>query len=410
MSGFCQRFGRFPKLGAVANGRKRLWIHAVSLGEVQALRTIVERLLADCRYDVVHTSTSSSGLAVARKLYGDRATILAFPIDIWPFSRNAWKCIEPDILIHADGELWPEHLHQARIRSVPVIVANCRLSERSFRRHARFRFLSDEIWHAVTDIFPDGPTTVEHLRLLSVDERKIHRHGNIKCDRVPLDPPSREERGRMLEELGLAAFSADGEEAPVLVGCSTWPGEEEFLLDVFELLRAKNPSWRLLLVPRHCERRDELKKLLERRKISFHMRSSGVAQSPNVAVAVLDSIGELQRFMAVGTMAFLGKTLPPNCGAQSPLDAIAAAVPLVVGPAIGNFCDIIDELLRENAVLLGRSGDEVSKLLLDLADSPDKRHNMARAATDWLSRSGGTADRICKRIETLAFAKPSLNI
>jgi 3-deoxy-D-manno-octulosonic-acid transferase len=402
-TGFCQRFGRFPKLPRLEPGRRRLWIHAVSLGEVQALKVLVEKLLADGRYDIVHTATSSSGLSMARKLYNGLATVLAFPIDFWIFSKNAWNCIEPDVLIHADGELWPEHLHQAHLRSVPVVVANCRLSERSFRRHMRFRFLSNGIWRSVTDIFPDGPATVDRLRRLSVDDNKIHRPGNIKCDRTPMDPLSPSARAAILEEIGLPGHGLDGGETPILVGCSTWPGEEEFLVDVLARLRIGNPNWRLLLVPRHCERRMELKKMLERRGLPFHMRSFGRAKSTDATVALVDSVGELAQFMGVGTIAFLGKTLPPNDGAQSPLDAIAAAVALVAGPAVGNFSDMIGELLAEKAISMGRCASEVADLLVAIGESPSLRKCMAETATKWLRRSCGTADRICKRIETLAF-------
>jgi 3-deoxy-D-manno-octulosonic-acid transferase len=401
--GFCQRFGCLPKLPKPTEGRRRLWVHGVSLGEVQSLWPLMEKLLGDGRYDIVCTATSSSGLSAARKLYGDKVETFAFPIDLWPFSSRAWSRIEPDVLVHADGELWPEHLHQAHIRSVPVVVANCRLSERSFHRHRRFRFFSGAFWSAITDIFPDGQATVERLRLLPGAAEKIHSPGNIKCDRPPLAKLSGEKRRQMLEEIGLEARLEDGSETSILVGCSTWPGEEEFLLDVLAELIARNPAWRLLIIPRHWERSQELRCSVERRQLPLHMRSSGAAQSCGATVSILDSGGELQQFVRLGAMAFLGKTLPPNGGAQSPVDAIAASVPLVAGPRTGNFADAIGELLRAGAILRGATAKEVAKHLLELGESEARRKRVAEAATAWLLRNGGVSDRICSRIGELAF-------
>jgi 3-deoxy-D-manno-octulosonic-acid transferase len=401
-AGFLQRLGIFPRLPDLPPHRRRLWIHGVSVGEIQMLRPLIEKLLADERYDIVLTSTSSSGLRLARERYDQVATVLAFPLDFWPFSLRAWNRIRPTVLLHGDGELWPEHIHRARSRSVPVLIANGRISARSFRRHRRFRFLSGRLWNAVTEIYPDGPASADRLLRLHVGRRKIFQLGNLKCDRMPFPPLAPKEREDMLQELGICPSGPDGRPTPLLIGCSTWPGEEEFLLDVLERLRKLNPAWRLLLAPRHGERRDELQKLLKDRKFSYHLRSGGPA-AEGKSVVVLDTVGELAQLIRVGTVAFIGKTFPPNDGGQSPLDAVAASVPAVCGPNCTNFRDMVDGLVREGAMFLGKTANEVANLLDELAAAPERRKSMARAGAEWLRNNGGAAGRICERIELFAF-------
>ncbi|MDR2663950.1 MAG: hypothetical protein LBB14_00255, partial [Puniceicoccales bacterium] len=395
-AGFFQRLGIFPHLPKLQPGRRRIWVHGVSVGELQMLRPLLERLLADGRYDIVLTSTSSSGLRLARERYGHLATVLAFPIDFWPFSLRAWNRIRPSVLLHGDGELWPEHLHRARRRSVPVLIVNGRISADSFRRHRRFRFLSGRLWKAVTEIYPDGPASADRLRRLHVGRWKILPMGNLKCDRPPSPPLPGEERERALWELGLPALGPDGYPTPILVGCSTWPGEEEFLLDVLSRLRKVDPAWRLLLAPRHGERREELQKLLRDRKLSCHLRSSGSADGKQVAVSIVDTTGELSQLVRLGTVAFVGKTLPPNDGGQSPLDAIAASICAVCGPNCTNFRDMVESLVREGAMALGKSAGEVADLLCELATAPERRRSMELAGANWLQRNGGAAGRICE--------------
>jgi 3-deoxy-D-manno-octulosonic-acid transferase len=402
-AGFLQRLGVFPRLPDCPPDRRRLWIHGVSVGEIQMLRPLLEKLLADGRYDVVLTSTSSSGLRLARERYGQEATVLAFPIDFWPFSLRAWNRIRPALLLHGDGELWPEHIHRARSRSVPILIANGRISARSFLRHRRFRFLSGHLWNAVTEIYPDGPASTDRLLRLHVGRRKIFPLGNLKCDRQPFPPLTPEEREDMLRELGFLPFGPDGRPTPLLIGCSTWPGEEEFLLNVLARLQQLDPAWRLLLAPRHGERRDELQKLLKEKKFSCHLRSHGPAEGKSIAVAVLDTVGELSQLIRVGTVAFIGKTLPPNDGGQSPLDAVAASVPAVCGPSCTNFRDMVDGLVREKAMALAKSADEARDLLCELAAAPERQKSMAQAGAEWLRSNGGAAGRIYERIEFFTF-------
>jgi 3-deoxy-D-manno-octulosonic-acid transferase len=373
------------------------------VGEIQSLRPLVEKLAAESCYELVLTATSSTGLRVARELYDGRATVGVFPIDFWPCSRLAWRRIRPDLALLIDSELWPEHLASARRHSVPAIVVNGRLSDRSHSRYRRLPWLFR--WQArhLTAVLASGEESARRFRELGLAEEKVIPLGNLKCDRPALPALEPGDRARLLRELGIAPLGEDGNPTPILFGCSTWPGEEAFLIEVFSVLRARHPNWRLILTPRHGERRRELRQLLESKGLVAHFRSDGTAADGGHLVSAIDTTGELGRLIRLGTVAFLGKTLPPNAGSQSPLDAIAAGVPLVTGPRIGNFRDILLDLQRRGAVLVGNGRDAVADGLLTLAEDEGKRAQMAALGQRWLGENAGVTGRICEKIRGWAF-------
>ncbi|MDR3117491.1 MAG: hypothetical protein LBT98_02890 [Puniceicoccales bacterium] len=401
--GFCQRLGFFPKLPPRVFGKRRLWIHGVSVGEIQSLRPLVERLAAEGCYELVLTATSSTGLRVARELYGDRATVGIFPIDFWPCSRLAWRRIRPDLAILTDSELWPEHLASAQRHGVPVIVVNGRLSDRSYRRYGRLPWLFRRLTRPIGAILASGEESRDRFLRLGLGEDRVISLGNLKCDRPPLPPLDPAGRAMLLRELGIAPLGEDGQATPILFGCSTWPGEEALLLKVFSQLRERRPSWRLILTPRHGERRRELRQLLGGEGLDAHFRSEGAAKGEERPVAVVDTTGELGQLIRLGTVAFLGKTLAPNGGSQSPIDAIAAGVPLVCGPRIDNFRDILQDLRRRGAVRVEADRDGVAGGLLALAEDGEGRRIQAARGREWLEENAGVTERICEKIRSWAF-------
>jgi 3-deoxy-D-manno-octulosonic-acid transferase len=399
--GFLQRFGLFKKIHPTQPKRKRLWIHGVSVGEIRLLEPLIYKLSISGNYTFVFSSTSSTGLQVARSLYEKFGPIVAFPIDFWPFSRSAWGRIKPDLLLHADGELWPEHLHQAHMRGVPVFVVNARISPTSYRRYCKFPFFARWILSRVHKFFPCGQETVQQLYSLGVNDGKICHVGNVKCDRRPRSKLCHNKRIALLKKLAIVQEDATDCDVKVLFGCSTWPGEEKLLINVLNRLRLKSLQWRLVLVPRHGERRAELRKLLELTKLQYHFWTDNCRNNCDAIISVVDVVGELEGVIAAATVAFLGKTLPPNGGAQSPLDAIAAGVPLVSGPCVGNFRDIVNPLLQHNAIIVKQNEKDVADALIALASDDRMRRQLSAAGIKWLRENAGATDKICTHISQI---------
>lgn len=398
LSNWVERIGIYPRM-ASCDGKKRIWIHAVSVGEMQSIVPLVKLLHMNKHISLFISTTSTTGRQIAEKLYGKYAKITYFPIDFWPFVWSAWKRIRPDLVLSVDGELWPEHLHRAQKTGVPAGIINGRISERSFRRYCWVLEISRWMWGYISFVFACDELAARRIGKFIFRPSQIIGIGNLKCSRQPLLPLKKFERVMLLNSLGLPAFGIDKKQIRVLFGCSTWPGEEKLLLETFAKLRKIDANWRLILVPRHAERHEEIVELCKRGNFSFRLRSAGNAGMPWCDVSIVDTTGELAELIRVATIAFLGKTLPPNAGAQSPLDAAAAKVPLVCGPNYDNFHEVIESFHAVGAIKICRNIDMIKSALLQLALDEVEQRKMSAGMLRYLLRTKNVAQAIYEYIK-----------
>lgn len=395
---FAHRFGAHGGLPPKRPDLRRVWVQAVSVGEVLAIAPLLETLVRGGGVEIYLTTTTSTGHRLARERYAGLILGLGyFPIDWWPFSRAAWRRIAPDLVILTEGERWPEHLQQARVRGVPVVCINARLSDRSFQRLRRFRFVRDAVFGGITRLLPTSEHDEARFRELGVPAERIATTGNLKLD-VQIARLSEAERAGLRRELGLG-------EGLVLLGSSTWPGEELALIAAWCAARAKGLACGLLLVPRHAERRPEIERLIREAGATAHFRSRGAAQG-NVDIAVADTTGELRALTQLADLVFVGKSLAPNHGGQTPVEAAALERPLMFGPHMSNFRPIAAELLSCGAAVEVRDGRALTETVTALLGDPARREAMARAAGQWQRANAGAVDRTLVVIrEELAKAR-----
>lgn len=394
---FQGRFGFFPPLPP-RNG-KRIWIQAVSVGEVFAVTPIIRKLREETGCEIFLTTTTSTGYALAReRLAGLTIGIAYFPLDFWLFSMLAWRRVQPDACVLFEAEIWPEHMAQAQRRGTPLILINARMSDRTFGRLGRVSFLAAEMLNRFARILAASEDDRARFLALGADEARVSVSGNIKLD-VAIDPLlSDSERTVLAERLGLAQ---PRKEKPLIVlGSSTWPGEERSLLRLLQRARREGIDCRLLIVPRHAERRNEIAALLEEFPFSHHFRSAGQSPGP-VDVAVGDTTGELIRFTQLADLVFVGKSLPPNDGGQTPIEAAALGKALVFGPYMTNFRQIARQLVDCGGALV--VGDELDFIehALPLLRNRDQRARMASAAASWHAGNRGAVDQTLHAIEGL---------
>jgi 3-deoxy-D-manno-octulosonic-acid transferase len=375
---FQQRFGAVAPLPPKRAGARRVWLQAVSVGEMLAVAPILEALKRRGDTEVYLTTTTSTGRKIAEERYrGLVAGIGYFPTDWWLFSARAWRAVAPDLVLLTEGERWPEHIAQACRRGVPVLAVNARLSDRSFgRMRAWRRLLGPLMLRGFSRVLACSEEDAARFRELGVDAGRISVVGNIKWDvSIPLLDAA--ERARLREELGLGGEEAG---APVLLGSSTWPGEEEALVGALAALRGAGVGARLLLVPRHAERRAEVEAVLRGSGFSWHLRSRGAA-SGAVDVAVGDTTGELRKFAQLADLVFVGKSLPPHAGGQTPVEAAALGKPILMGPGMSNFRDVTRYLTGAGAARVVRDAEGLRAAVLSLlATASAERRAMAGAA------------------------------
>ena len=406
---FGQRLGWVPALPPRPADARRVWIHAVSVGELQALGPLLALLREEHpAMQIVMTTTTSTGYALAERKYGPYLTLLGyFPVDFWPISRRVWNRLQPDLCLLMEGEIWPEHLHQARLRGVPTVLINARLSERSFRRWSALPRAMREPFAMLSRIVTASEEDGRRFARLGIREDRIATSGNLKLDMTPapiLDPGELEQLRRDLglgPDLGLGlGLEAEGNRAAcddparplVLAGASTWPGEEEMLLRVVRKLTDHGLPCKLLLIPRHAERRTELRDMLIKKTVDAHFRSTGPAKRP-VDVAVADTTGEMIVLLQAADVVFVGKSMAPHKGGQNPIEAAALGKPVLFGPNMQNFRAVVDSLLAANAGKVVRDEAEVFDAVEMLLRDKATRRNMGQAARSWHQAGKGATRR-----------------
>jgi 3-deoxy-D-manno-octulosonic-acid transferase len=396
--GFQHRFGFMPPLPPRRQGVRRAWLQAVSVGEMLAIEPIVKALKAD-GVEVVLTTTTSTGYRVATDRYLPSVSAVAyFPIDWAPFSARAWDRVEPDLAIIAEGERWPEHMHQARSRGVRVLCINARISDRSLGRLKAFPLAASFVLGGIDRLLASSAHDAESFRRLGYPAERLSVTGNIKLDvRIPiLDEAA---RAALRQGLGLP----EGE--PVVLGSSTWPGEEAALVAALREERARGVGFRLLIVPRHAERRLEIEKLLLASGLSHHFRSRGPAPGP-VDVSIADTTGELRSLAQLADIVFVGKSLAPHTEGQTPVEAAILGKPILMGPGMSNFRAISGDLLACGAAATVADPGALAAELALLVRDPARRASMASAAAAWSGENGGAVERTLGAVRAELAAIP----
>jgi 3-deoxy-D-manno-octulosonic-acid transferase len=381
---FAQRFGGHPRRPKKSPGVRRVWLQAVSVGEMLAIGPLLEALRRDGT-EVYLTTTTSTGYRLATDKYQALAVGIGyFPIDWWPFAARAWGRIKPDLAILTEGERWPEHLRQAKKRGVPVLCINARLSDRSFARMKWFGPAAQLMVGGVTRFLPCSAQDEARLRELGVPADKLTLTGNIKLDvQIPLLADA--ERVQLRRELGLP----DGF---VLLGSSTWAGEEEALVGALRLTRERGVRCALMLVPRHAERRLDVERWLVKSKLRFHFRSNGPAPG-EVDVLVGDTTGELRKLTQLADVVFVGKSLPPHTDGQTPVEAAALGKPIIFGPGMGNFRLLSRDLLARGAAREVADAAALAEVVQELLRDASRREALAAAAAVWRCDNAGAVAR-----------------
>ncbi len=394
---FQHRFGRFRRLPTVESGKKRIWLQAVSVGEIFAIGPLIEGLQKHGDIEIVLTTTTSTAYVEARKRYADKVySIGIFPLDFWLFSNTAWKRIQPDAVILTESELWPEHLHQARKHEVPAFLVNARMSDKSFERYSKLSKLAAWLFGQLDHIYAATNLDQQRLITLGASPESTVCTGSIKFDvdfGQTLDAAGIQE---LRSELG---FESNEKNAPfILLGSSTWPGEEAAMLAAQAKLIEAGVDCRLLLVPRHAERGAEIAQLLEKQALAWHQRSQGKDAPAHLKIHLADTTGELTRLTQAADLAFVGKSLEPNDGGQTPIEAAGLGIPVLMGPKMTNFKVLASSLVRNGAARTVQSPDELVQAAVELAQDPDARQSMSEAGRKWHTRNKGSSQRIAESI------------
>jgi 3-deoxy-D-manno-octulosonic-acid transferase len=363
-----QRLGR---LGHGLPPEPRCWIHAVSVGESAAAVPLVEGIRR--RWPelgiVVTTITPTGARIVAERLAGT-AVHRYFPIDLPGPVRRALDAARPRFFIAIETELWPNFLRALARRRVPAMIANGRISDRSFRRYHWVRGLMRRVLADVAVFAMQTEEDARRIIALGAPRERVVVTGNLKSDLLPEASP---DDARWRERLGLGA------DARLWIAGSTHRGEEALVLDAFAQARARCPQLALILAPRHPERTGEVEALIRERGLGAVRRSRLPGDTAPGAIVILDTVGELAALYALAEVVFVGGSLVP-VGGHNVLEPAMRGKPVLTGPHTSNFREGVELLQRSGGGLVVKDGADLARELRRLLEDRDLARRMGEAA------------------------------
>ncbi len=391
-AGLWQRMGKLdePFRQAFADG-DFVWLHAVSVGEVLAVRGLFDEIRARCpgRKFVLSTVTVT-GYTLAKKTFPDVVVIFA-PLDLsWVVERFI-ALIRPRAYITAETEIWPNIMSAMKRHSVPVAVVNGRISDRTFKRYSLVRGLLRPVLQGVDLFCMQTPVDRERITTLGARPEKVRVAGNVKFD-IALSADE-----DLWQRLGLPAGD------PLWVAGSTHPGEEEIVLRVFTALKQDFPQLRLVLAPRHVERSDEVADLAARHGLSVTRLSrilDGQERLSSHPVLLVDTIGHLRSLYSFASVVFVGKSLAGK-GGQNIIEPAGFAKPVAVGPHMENFRDVLKAFLDDQAVCVVRDEQELLDVLRQWLIDPQQSKALGEKALGVVRRHQGAAGRTLQELKTI---------
>jgi len=363
---FEQRIGHFgTNTKAQLQEHRRVWVHAVSVGEIYvALRFMKAYREAHPDAYFALSTTTSTGHAIGRKEIDPRDVLFYFPVDLPAIIKKVLRIVDPVRLILIEGEFWPNLIRLADIQGIPISLINGRMSKKSYKGYRKLKSLTTDVLRRIDPICVQGEVDAERMIGIGAPPENVHTMGTVKFDVAERDISAE----RIAQETMRRIHVPD--DAVVLLGGSTWPGEEAVLCDLYKKLRRSCPGLFLVIVPRHVERAGEVVKCMEGQGLS-HVRRSQVEAFEGIErpdVLFVDTTGELRNFYSVADIVFVGKSLLEH-GGQNPIEPAMCGKAVVVGPNMENFPVVMPVFLKNKAIVQAGDvralEDAVARLLAD---------------------------------------------
>lgn len=431
--GFKQKyFGRIPRrrnvlarIGVVDSpAAKIVWFHAVSVGEVNLLRPIL-KLIRESKphWHCVVSTTSLTGMELALKLFGDELTVFYCPLDFSWAVDKAIQRLRPDLLVLAEQELWPNLISIAKQYGTKVAIINGRFSETGYKRYLWVRRFIAPMFRQIDIIAAQSETYAGWFHRLGASADSIRVIGSMKFDGAKSDRNNPETQY-------LKSLAGISDDDIVFLAGSTQAPEEAFAVECYENLKNDFPRLRLILVPRHPERFEEVAALLEAKAVLWQRRSklyevqedndtdflssssdsnSGVLEGESSRKAVkprillVDTIGELGSWWGTASIAFVGGSMGQR-GGQNMIEPAAYGAAVCFGPNTKNFRDIVDLILRDNAAQVVHDQHEMEQFVRRCLEEPEVAEQLSMRAKKLVDRQLGATKRTLEMLETLFLA------
>lgn len=375
-----------------------VWFHAVSVGEVTLLKTLITRFeTAHPDVECVISTTTSTGYELAQRMYAPRAVFYC-PLDFSWAVRRAIRRVRPSMLVLAELEIWPNLIREAKTRGVKVAVVNGRLSERSARGYGRVAALVRPFFGRLDLVLAQTTTYAQRFLDLGAPASAVQVTGSVKFDGAPAS----RENPATVDLRRRAGFEANDF---VFLAGSTQSPEESWAVEIFRELAPVLPQLRLVIVPRHAERFEEVATLLQKSGLGWERRSKWSAGatpfgSMRPRILLVDAIGELGAWWGTADVGFVGGSTGTR-GGQNMIEPAAYGVATCFGPKTHNFRDIVELLLTHNAAKVVHTRDELLTFVRQMAESPQERKELGQRAAQVVAKQRGAAEKSVQMLSKL---------
>lgn len=396
-TGFEERFGKYDvKLKQAITNRQVIWLHAVSVGEVnlctQLIRALEPRIP---NVKIVVSTTTTTGMGELKKKLPTHISKIYYPIDRRKYVTKAISAFHPEAIVLIEAEIWPNFIWRAMDQNIPLFLVNARLSDRSYRGYKRFAWLFRPLFAAFAGVGAQNEGDAAKLRELGFRDKAIKVVGSLKYDAAHVGEKRRLDVPGLFKLLGVPA------EARILIGGSTHNGEEAILAEVYKKLKLRFPDLFLVLVPRHFERCREVAAELTARGIKFALRTELNAKphpsAGNLDCLLVNTTGELKFFYEPAHVVFIGKSLTAE-GGQNPIEPGALGKAMVFGPNMQNFAEITQSFLAREGAVQVKDVAEFEKAVGELLENAERREQLGTNARRVVAENLGAIDRTVEMI------------
>jgi len=385
-----------------SHGPSTMWLHAISVGELNALLPVARAIRnLEPSHPLVITTQTTAGMETARRSFPFAHAILYAPLDHpWSVKRFIRR-FRPSVLLVMETGYWPNMLIQARLQGAMTILAQARMSERSFQRWRRFPAIFRWVFNFFHCITVEDLPTRDRFVAAGADKDRFRILPNTKFDN--LETVSEDERSLLRKKLGLEPYD------PVLVAGSTHPGEERELAVAYKIIREKYPKAILILAPRRLERLEEVRREIVGLHLPVCNWTDLHAGSRVDGVVIIDTMGELARLYAIATVAFVGNSLFPPGGGHSLLEPAVQGVQVTHGPCVENVAGNARQLGLLGASTMVRGYSDVVDHMKKTLESPEESRASVRRAMNWIETQRGASSALAEiLLEGLQSRKSAL--
>jgi len=390
----------------IPENRKKIWLHALSVGEVLSAQPLVRQLRSTYPdITIIFSASTKTGEKLSREIMTREVDFFVpFPLDLYNIARKFINCIGADLFILIETDFWPNFLHILEKQKISAILVNGRISQSSFARYKRYRFIFLPMFKIFKFISMQTAADADKMIGLGVDADRVKALGNLKYDAVLPDTVGWEQDQRPTsfyrKQFGISP------EKIVWIAGSTHAGEEVALLSAYKRLSLLFPDLFLVVAPRRIERGREIKEISDSLGLTVRQRTAPLQDEefPGAPLLILDTMGELSRMYSFCDIAFIGGSLVPD-GGHNPLEPAAFGKPILFGPYMDDFTEISADLLEKNAAIVCHDEDEIFEILKQLLVDTQLRKQMGEKAQALVLQHRGVSQRHLEIIDFLIKAK-----